>query len=186
MKHKVLILGLLLSKIVLSQNSQVDIDGNSKLELLEGSKICADEVTVQNGSTIWAYDYGQIKYSDCTVVLTPTGNGTVTLPVEFSDAISLPSQFTIDTAYPNPFNPTTHIKYGISEESGVKIVLYNIQGHMIRELYNGHQEAGWYTTTWDGLLQSGEIAPAGIYLMKIINTTNSKTEFKSIKISLIK
>lgn len=182
----ILIVLLCITAQLLAQQSNIDIDGNSNLELFEGSKICVDDLIVQNGSSLLAYDYGQVKKSDCTVILTPTGSGTVTLPIEIFDSDALPTQFTIETAYPNPFNPVTNIKYGIPEWSVVKILLFDIRGHLIRELYNEYQEAGWYTITWDGLLKNGTIAPAGVYLMKIINTDNSTTNFKSIKISLIK
>lgn len=186
MKNKIIILCLLLSHPVLSQTSQVDIDGNSKLEIIEGSKICADKITVQNGSTLWAYDYGQILEGDCTVILTPTGSGTITLPVEIVDSVTLPTEFIIETAFPNPFNPTTNIKYGLPERGDVKIVLFNIQGQIINTIFDHSQEAGWYTIAWNGLLNNGKIAPAGIYFMKIFLQSDIRAEFKSIKISLIK
>ena len=186
MKYVILAIFLYLTPNIFAQTSQVDIDGNSALELFEGSKICADEVTVQNGSTLWAYDYGQIKHSDCTVILTPTGSGTITLPIEISDTVALPTEFTIETAFPNPFNPTTNIKYGVPERGIVKIVLFNIRGQIINTLFNNTQEAGWYTIAWNGLLNNGKTAPAGIYIMKILLSSNTKTDFKTIKISLIK
>lgn len=186
MKYVILAIFLYLTPSIFAQTSQVDIDGNSALEIFEGSKICADEVSVQNGSTLWAYDYGQIKHSDCTVILTPTGSGTITLPIEILDSVALPTEFAIETAFPNPFNPTTNIKYGIPERSSVKIVLFNVQGQIINTLFDNSQEAGWYTITWNGLLTDGNIAPAGIYFMKILSSSNNKTDFKTIKISLIK
>lgn len=170
----------------IAQNSNLYINGNSSLEILEGSKICVDDISVMEGSFLWAYDYGQIKESDCTVVLTPTGNGTITLPVEINDSESLPKKLEIEKVFPNPFNPFTSIKYGIPKSSAVKIFVYNIQGQLIKILYDNHQEAGWYTIRWDGLLDNGTIAPAGVYLMKIIITSNKTADFKSIKISLIK
>ena len=182
----ILFCSIVFISLSIAQNSNLEIDGNSSLEVFEGSKICVDDLSVMSGSSLWAYDYGQIKESDCTIVLTPTGNGTVTLPVEVSDSESLPTKFVIEDAFPNPFNPTTNIKYGIPDRSIVKIVLYNIQGHLIKILYDDYQEPGWYTIAWDGLLNDGTMAPAGVYLVKITNTSNSTTNFKSTKISLIK
>lgn len=170
----------------IAQNSNIEVDGNSSLEIFIGSKICVDEISLMSGSSLWAYDYGQIKESDCTVILTPTGNGNITLPVEIDESESLPTKFEIEKVFPNPFNPVTNIKYGIPAGSAVKIVIYNIQGHLVKILYDDYQEAGWYTITWDGSLGDGTIAPAGVYLMKIINTSNKITNFKSIKISLVK
>jgi len=169
------------------QSSKVDIDNNSNIKFFEGSKICVDNIIVNNGSSIWAYDYGQVKYGDCTTFLTPTGDGTITLPVEISDTETLPKEFILESAFPNPFNPSITIKYGIPSSSKVKIIIFDIMGQVVLDLFNNDQPAGWYNITWSGYLNNGSLAPASIYLLKIIvdNGINKK-DIRTIRISLIK
>ena len=168
--------------LIIAQDSNIDIDGNSALELFEGSQICADEITVQTGSSFTAYDYGQVKEGDCTTTLTPGGDGTITLLVEITDIESLPTEFTVKPAYPNPFNPTTTIHYGIPDAGEVSIMIYDLMGRKVSTLFHDEQQAGWYEITWNGLLNNGSLAPAGMYLYKI----TAGDEIKTSKISLIK
>ncbi len=167
---------------IFAQTSNLDIDGNSTVELFEGVKICVDDINVQSGSSFTAYDYGQVNESDCTTTLTPGGNGTITLPIELTDIKSLPTEFTLKPAYPNPFNPTTTIHYGIPDAREVSIMIYDLMGRKVATLFHNEQEAGWYEVTWNGLLNNGSLAPASIYLYKII----AGDEIKTSKISLIK
>ncbi|MFC1549942.1 T9SS type A sorting domain-containing protein [Candidatus Neomarinimicrobiota bacterium] len=167
---------------IFAQTSNINVDGNSIVEIFEGSKVCVDEIIVQGGSSFSAYDYGQVNESDCETILTPTGTGTVTLPVELDGAESIPVEFSIKPAYPNPFNPSTTIHYSIPEESEVTIMIYDLMGRQVTTLFHNRQKAGWYEITWNGLIQNGSIAPAGMYIYQII----AGEEIKTSKISLIK
>ncbi|MFC1785978.1 T9SS type A sorting domain-containing protein [Candidatus Neomarinimicrobiota bacterium] len=167
---------------IFAQNSNIDVDGNSTLELFEDSGICADEITVQSGSSLTAYDYGQIKDGDCTTVITPDGGGNITLPIELTDIENLPNRFTIEAAYPNPFNPSTTIHYGIPNNEEVAISIYDIRGRLVINLFKAEQSVGWYEITWNGLVNDGSLAPAGLYFYKII----AGNEIKTSKISLVK
>ena len=182
MNKKFIILIFYPLAIIFAQNSNIDVDGNSALELFEDSGICADEITVQSGSSLTAYDYGQIKDGDCTTVVTPGGSGNITLPVEITDIDALPTQFTIQPAYPNPFNPSTTIRYGIPKTEEVTISIYDLRGRLVSNLYKAEQQVGWYEITWNGLLNNGSLAGAGMYIYKIIAGDKIKTS----KISLIK
>jgi len=168
---------------IIAQTSSLDIDGNSSLELFQNSTLCVNELTVQTGSSFSAYDFTQVKESDCTTVLTPTNEGgTITLPVEITDIESLPDKFILKSAYPNPFNPTTTIHYGIPDTRAVSIVIYDMMGRKVATLFHDEQQAGWYEITWNGLLNNGSLASAGMYLYKI----TAADEIKTSKISLIK
>jgi hypothetical protein len=46
--------------------------------------------------------------------------------------------------FPNPFNPSTIIKYSLSHESNVKLLVYNSLGQMVKELINSPQSAGYH------------------------------------------
>ncbi len=183
----ILIVIVTFTSFAFTQTSNLDVDGSSSVELFEGAKMCVDDIVVQSGSSFIAYDYGQVNEGDCTTTLTPGGNGTVTLPVEITDIESLPAEFTLKSAYPNPFNPTTTIQYGIPDVRDVSIMIYDLMGRKVTTLFHDEQEAGWYEITWNGLLSNGSLAPAGMYLFKIIAGDDlSVNEIKTSKITLVK
>ncbi len=180
---KLLILIICLSIApIFAQSSSIDVSGTSSVYLFENNSICADEITVQQDATFTAEFYGDVLEGNCTTLLTPTGDGTVTLPVELTDIESLPTVFTLKPAYPNPFNPTTTIHYGIPDAGEVSIMIYDLMGRKVATLFHNQQQAGWYEITWNGLLTDGSLASAGMYIYKII----AADEIKTSKISLIK
>ncbi len=87
----------------------------------------------------------------------------------------IPVRYFLEQNYPNPFNMKTSIKYGISKESEVKIVVYNILGRKIRILINGVKPPGQYQAVWDGKNEMGKQVSSGIYLYKIMTENYSKT-----------
>ena len=67
--------------------------------------------------------------------------------------LSAPSAFQLYQNYPNPFNPSTTIRYNLSENSKVKISIYDCSGRLISQILNKRQNAGNYEIVWnaDGL-----------------------------------
>ena len=59
-------------------------------------------------------------------------------------------------------NPITNIKYGVPEQSKVSIMVYDINGNRIKELYNDNQLAGYHSLVWDATNQ-----PSGLYFVKM-------------------
>ena len=79
-----------------------------------------------------------------------------------------PSNTTLLPNYPNPFNPETWIPYDLSQNSMVKIHIYNQKGQTVRVLNLGFQNAGTYRTKhkaafWDGRNSYGELVASGSY-----------------------
>jgi photosystem II stability/assembly factor-like uncharacterized protein len=73
-----------------------------------------------------------------------------------------PSQFSLSDNYPNPFNPTTVIKYSIPSALNVELAIYNSLGQTVRVLENGFKSAGNYSVTFN----AAEL-PSGIYFYKL-------------------
>jgi len=83
--------------------------------------------------------------------------------------------------YPNPFNPDTWIPYGLVEDSGAVIKIYDVNGKLIRRLELGHKTAGVYVTKdraayWDGRNGFGEEVSSGIYFYSL-----ETDKFRSVK-----
>lgn len=79
----------------------------------------------------------------------------------------IPSIYYLNQNFPNPFNPTTTIEYGLPVTGNVLLKIYNVLGQEIRTLVNGSQNAGVYKILWDGKDNRGIAAASGIYLYKI-------------------
>ena len=74
--------------------------------------------------------------------------------------------------YPNPFNPETWIPYHLSHAADVQVTIYDAKGAPVRQLYLGHQPAGFYTTRskaayWNGRNASGESVASGVYFYQL-------------------
>ena len=79
------------------------------------------------------------------------------------------------TAFPNPFNPSTTIKYSISSDALAHIAIYDITGKLITTLVNQVQPAGWHEIQWNGTYQNGKDVPGGIYLSRVTVGNEVKT-----------
>jgi hypothetical protein len=69
--------------------------------------------------------------------------------------------------YPNPFNPSTTIRYTLPEASNVRLTIYNVLGQEIRTLVNAAQTRGVHSVQWDGRDASGRQAATGVYIYRL-------------------
>ena len=83
------------------------------------------------------------------------------------DHAYVPRESKLYNNYPNPFNPTTTLKYDLGTATDVKFTIYNVLGEEVRTLVNGSQAAGTYQLNWDGLNNSGHSVASGLYLYRI-------------------
>jgi ligand-binding sensor domain-containing protein len=74
----------------------------------------------------------------------------------------LPTHFSLDQNFPNPFNPGTVISYSLPTASNVKITIYNTIGQTVQTLENGFKNAGNYSVNFNTV-----ILPSGIYIYRI-------------------
>lgn len=74
----------------------------------------------------------------------------------------IPERFSLSQNYPNPFNPITKIKYSITSNVSVKLIVYDVLGRKVKELINEKQSPGIYEVTFDGTNFS-----SGVYFFKL-------------------
>lgn len=70
-------------------------------------------------------------------------------------------------SYPNPFNPTTTIRFGLPQSDFVSISIYNISGQLIEILHEGEMSAGFHNVSWNGNRVS-----SGVYFVMLKSTNN--------------
>ena len=71
---------------------------------------------------------------------------------------------------PNPFNPSTSIKFYIPDISDVSIKIYDMLGREVALLISGQTSAGYHIVYWNGRNNYGETVSSGIYLYRLIAT----------------
>ena len=69
--------------------------------------------------------------------------------------------------YPNPFNPVTSINYSLAKGSNINIVIYDILGNVVKEVYSGFQTPGKKSIKWNATNLKGETVSTGIYFYEI-------------------
>ena len=92
----------------------------------------------------------------------------------------LPMQTELYGNYPNPFNPTTNISYGLSVDSHVAVNIYNVKGQKVRTLINEKQQAGYHKILWNGHDDSNRKTTSGIYFYEMWVEESDYTSVKKM------
>jgi hypothetical protein len=133
-------------------------------ELDEGSgSTVTDESGNSNNGTIHGASWERTQYSangPFELIIDASG-----LSVDVSN--TLPNQFQLHANFPNPFNPTTSIKYDLPKDALVSLMIFDITGREIRHLVNETQNAGFKAIMWDGTNNYGHQVGTGMYLYQI-------------------
>ena len=115
-----------------------------------------------------------VSHADMYVVKTGVDHPVSVQPESTSN---VPKNYMLLSPYPNPFNPTTTVSYEIPVNTLINIDIYNILGQEVVTLFDGMQQPGRHTITWNAT-----DVPSGIYFCRM-----STPNFQSIqKMVLIK
>jgi len=93
-----------------------------------------------------------------------------------TDEILIPKITKLYQNFPNPFNPSTTIKYSLKEDSKVKLNIYNIKGQKIKQLVNDQLAAGQHSVVWNGADNNNKSVSSGIYFYKLKTYNFEKTK----------
>jgi len=91
-----------------------------------------------------------------------------------------PEEFALQNNYPNPFNPSTTIKYQLPDAVDVRLEIYNVVGQVVRTLIGEQQNAGRYEYQWDATNNNGQSLSSGIYFYRL-----QAGEFQEVKKMLL-
>jgi hypothetical protein len=90
-----------------------------------------------------------------------------TIEVKYSENPSIVSDYALEQNFPNPFNPSTTVRFSVPETNMVKITIYNALGERVRSLFLGEVEQGNHSVKWDGRDDSGRMVSSGMYIYKM-------------------
>ena len=76
----------------------------------------------------------------------------------------LPQRFMLYPNFPNPFNPTTQIRFELPKDELVSIEIYDVMGRNIRSIMNVKHTAGYNSFQWDARNDFGRKVTAGMYI----------------------
>lgn len=108
------------------------------------------------------------------------GSTAVSLTSDNSDPAVSPIPFQLLQNHPNPFNPSTTIRFSVGEsKQAVQLLIYNARGQIVRTLFNEALPAGYHSRTWDGNDDAGRSIGSGIYLY-VLQSGNAKQSRKMI------
>ena len=119
------------------------------------------DVSFINKNTGWAVGHGG-------VILKTTTGGSVNIS-NYSN--SIPNDYKLYQNFPNPFNPSTKIRFDIPKSSYTKIIVYSNLGKIVSELVNEKLNAGSYEVNWNPKSVS-----SGIYFYRL-----ETEEFSDVK-----
>ena len=100
-----------------------------------------------------------------TSVLNGTPGSINSVVLSLDEESSLINHFRLLNNYPNPFNPTTAIRFNVPEKTRLlsSLRIYDLNGRMVKTLVRGEITAGFHEVIWDATNVNGISVSAGIY-----------------------
>ena len=146
---------------------QLAIKGDYRITgttLPEGWEITNNEKTIIMYSLDGSNLEDQVLFEYTGEIVIESGIATDWYSSEISiSSHPVPKLFSLDRAYPNPFNPTTTLSFAIPIDSEVSLSIYNLQGREVSTLINGNMDAGYHSIVWNADSYS-----SGVYFVKMV------------------
>ncbi|MCI0690404.1 IPT/TIG domain-containing protein [candidate division KSB1 bacterium] len=114
---------------------------------------------------------GKISVTTSGGTVTSVSDFAVGLPTTIAfnpaDETNVPTVFALHANVPNPFNPSTTIKYDLAATSEVTVAIFDILGKPVRTLVSERQPAGRYAIKWDGRDSHGRHVSSGVFICQL-------------------
>jgi hypothetical protein len=98
-----------------------------------------------------------------TATVALLGTGTEDAGVEPGSG-ALPRELTLAPPWPNPFNSSASIRFGLPVATGAKLTIYDVLGRQVVRLVEGRRRPGWHLVHWDGRSEGGQPSASGTYI----------------------
>lgn len=121
--------------------------GTFRFEVLDGRRAAVRLVGFQTADDEWAVET-QVSRAN-TVGLA-----------------GLPSANRLIGNVPNPFNPSTEVRFSLAERSAIRLQVYSVSGRLVRTLAEGVWAAGTHGVLWNGTDGDGNEVASGVYFTR--------------------
>ncbi len=116
-----------------------------------------------------AVETGNTYYYAVTAVdfngnVSPASSEVSTAITAIDESQQVPEEYSLFQNFPNPFNPTTTISFGLPEAAQVELTIYNLRGQFIRRLTRATYTPGYHRLTWDACDRNGNVVGSGVYI----------------------
>jgi flagellar hook assembly protein FlgD len=112
------------------------------------------------------------------------------LTVDVDEQENAINKYNLFDCYPNPFNPSTNVRFSLALSGNVKIIIYNSLGEEIITLLNQSLLSGEHNVVWNGVDKNNNFVPSGVYFITMLAEPGFSGEtnrfIKTIKSVLIK
>ena len=134
---------------------------------LQGGQVIADSQIVQAPSPVSSF--GLDEYQELYVVSYLGANAPIYrfagAPYPASAIPAAP--IVLEQNFPNPFNPSTSIRYVIPTRASVSVEVYDLSGRLVARLVDARQEKGPHSIAWNGTDYRGNPVSSGVYLYRL-------------------
>jgi aminopeptidase N len=86
-----------------------------------------------------------------------------------------PLRFALEAPAPNPFNPSTTIRFTLPERREARVRIYSLEGRLLRTIFAGELPAGGHEVRWDGSDEGGRPLASGVYFCRLASGANVET-----------
>jgi hypothetical protein len=133
----------------------------SKADIMYGLSlgVLSGHTLNESAGTLFLHPYAGLSSRDRF-----TFNPTV---VSVQDKEIIPVKFSLAQNFPNPFNPTTIIRFSIAQKARVSLKVYNIVGQEVATLVDKELEAGPHQVEWRGLNKFHQSTATGVYFYRL-------------------
>jgi hypothetical protein len=136
----------------------------------EESQLCIEHAQVGPLSSVIDFNRGVVRAGAGAL-----GEYRLVVGASGSSRIADPRSLRLDPNYPNPFNPTTTVRFEIDTGQHVRLCIYDAAGRLVRTLVDEAVEGGVNLERWDGKAENGNEVASGIYFVHIQTASRTAT-----------
>lgn len=119
-------------------------------------------------ATIEVVSSSQVPTLRLVYDLRSPGNGVIDAgDIVDAPVTAMPLRFSLEPAYPNPFNATTNFTLNIAELANVKLVVFNLLGQEVATVLNRELTAGQHRVLWEARADNGTALVSGVYFVQM-------------------
>ena len=170
---------------IIKTGQTVKMEADGSVGAIQMTLSHGDDFELSFTGDAFVKDHNTTGNTTTLMIVRPDGNNLFTAEGEFTietviaasssdyinTEISIPVEFVIGNAYPNPFNPSTTISIDLNNEAFVSMKVFNVMGQLVDVVNESNMPAGKNTITWDASQKA-----SGVYLIntQIGNTTHQQ------------